>query len=63
MKLCMFVNDLSTELSTYTTTRLAWTAAVRGHDVWYVDAGDFACDPDDCLSAHAWHPPDHAEDG
>ena len=63
MKLCMFVNDLSTELPTYTTTRLAWTAAERGHDVWYVDAGDFACDPDDCLRAHAWHPPDGAADG
>ncbi len=64
MKLCMFVNDLTTELPTYTTTRLAWTAVVRGHDVWYVDAGDFACDPDDCLRAHAWRPRHHdAPDG
>lgn len=63
MKLCMFVNDLTTELPTYTTTRLAISAAVRGHDVWYVDAGDFACDPDDCLRAHAWHPPTDTVDG
>ena len=57
MKLCMFVNDLSTELPTYTTTRLAWTAVGRGHEVWYVDAADFAADPDDTLRAHAWQAP------
>jgi glutathione synthase len=59
----MFVNDLATELPTYTTTRLAMEARERGHEVWYVDAGDFACDPDDTLRAHAWPAPADAEDG
>ena len=63
MKLCMFVNDLADELPTYTTTRLAMAAGYMGHDVWYVDAGDFASDPDDALRAHAWHPPAEARDG
>ncbi len=62
MKLCLFVNDLATELPTYTTTRLAMTAARRGHEVWYVDAADFACDPDDHLRAHAWRPPPATDD-
>ena len=63
MKLCLFVNDLATELPTYSTTRIGMTAAARGHEVWYVDAGSFACDPDDALRAHAWRPPAQAEDG
>ncbi len=63
MKLCMFVNDLADELPTYTTTRLAMAAGYMGHEVWYVDAGDFASDPDDALRAHAWHPPGEARDG
>lgn len=63
MKLCMFVNDLSTELPTYTTTRLAMTAVLRGHEVWYVDAGDFVSAPDDSLCAHAWRPPTDTLDG
>jgi glutathione synthase len=63
MKLCFFVNDLANELPTYTTTRLAMTASARGHDVWYIDAGDFACDPDDVVRAHAWHPPQGVTEG
>ena len=63
MKLCLFVNDLATELPTYTTTRIAMTAVERGHEVWYADAGSFACDPDDGLRAHAWRPNASAEDG
>ena len=63
MRLGLFVNDLATELPTYTTTRIGITATERGHEVWYVDAGSFACDPDDVLRAHAWRPPDGAEDG
>jgi glutathione synthase len=62
MRLCLFVNDLATELPSYTTTRLAMTAARRGHEVWYLDADAFALDPDDHLRAHAWRPPPATED-
>jgi glutathione synthase len=40
MRLAFFVNAVSTEIDEYTTTRLARAAAQRGHDVWYVGAGD-----------------------
>ena len=53
MKLAMFVNDVATEKPEYTTTRLARAAVDRGHDVWYMGAGDFAYDPDDALRAQA----------
>jgi glutathione synthase len=53
VKLGMFVNDVATEKPEYTTTRLARSAVDRGHDVWYVGAGDFAYDPDDALRAQA----------
>ena len=53
MKLGIFVNDVGTEKAEYTTTRLAMAAVNRGHDVWYMGAGDFAYDPDDALRAQA----------
>jgi glutathione synthase len=53
MKLGMFVNDVANESAEYTTTRLAMAAVDRGHDVWYMGAGDFAYDPDDALRAQA----------
>ena len=53
MKLGIFVNDVATEKAEYTTTRLAMAAVERGHDVWYMGAGDFAYDPDDALRAQA----------
>jgi glutathione synthase len=40
MRLAFFVNDVATEIDEYTTTRLARAAAQRGHEVWYVGAGD-----------------------
>jgi glutathione synthase len=40
MRLAFFVNDLSTEVDEYGTTRLARAAAQRGHEVWYVGVGD-----------------------
>ena len=57
MKLGIFVNDVAAEDPKYTTTRLAMTAVERGHDVWYIGAGDFACDPDDALRAQACRAP------
>ena len=57
MKLCLFVNDVAAESPEYTTTRLAVAAGQRGHDVWYVGAGDFQC-ADDEVAARAWHAPE-----
>jgi len=53
MKLGIFVNDIATEKPEYTTTRLAMAAVERGHEIWYMGAGDFAYDPDDALRAQA----------
>jgi glutathione synthase len=57
LKLGFFVNDVADERPEYTTTGLALAALARGHEVWYMGAGDFACDPDDALSAHACRAP------
>lgn len=57
MKLGLFVNEVAAERPEYTTTGLALAALARGHEVWYMGAGDFACDPDDALSAHACRAP------
>jgi glutathione synthase len=53
MRLGLFVNDVATEQPVYTTTRLAMAAVGGGHEVWYIGAGDFACDGDDALRARA----------
>ncbi|MGQ0632631.1 MAG: glutathione synthase [Sporichthyaceae bacterium] len=57
MKLAMFVNDVEHEKPQYTTTRLALAATGRGHEVWYVGAGDFTADPDDTIRAQALRVP------
>jgi len=61
MRLAFFVNDVSTEINEYTTTRLALAAARLGHDVWYVGTGDVAYEPDESLRAHGR--PGRWEDG
>ena len=53
MRIAFVVNDLRTEESGYTTTRLALTARGMGHDVWYIGVGDLAYDPDGGIAAHA----------
>ncbi|SDL08983.1 glutathione synthase [Tessaracoccus oleiagri] len=53
MKIGFVVNDVATEKSTYTTTRLAMSAVNQGHDVWLLGMGDFGYEPDGTLSAHA----------
>lgn len=63
MKLGIFVNDVATENPKYTTTRLAMAAVSRGHDVWYIGAGDFAYDPDDALRAQACRAAKGHDDG
>jgi glutathione synthase len=62
MRIGIVVNDLATEEPVYTTTRLAIAALAAGHEVWYVGAGDFACDPDDHLRARAWRAPSGISD-
>jgi glutathione synthase len=62
MKLGIFVNDASREKPVYSTTRVALAATGRGHEVWYIGAGDFACDPDDAIRAQAWRAPTGADD-
>ena len=53
MKLAFAINELRTEKSGYTTTHLALRALRRGHQVWYVEVGDFALAPDGRLDAYA----------
>ena len=40
MKIAFLVNDVATEVSEYTTTRLAMAAAKREHEVWYAGLAD-----------------------
>ena len=53
MKLGFVVNEIATEQTGYTTTRLAMAAINRGHEAWTIGAGDFAYDTDDSISARA----------
>ncbi len=56
MRLGLFVNDVATEVANYTTTRIAVAAIERGHEVWYIGAGDFTYDPDGHVYANACAP-------
>ena len=53
MRIAFVVNDIRTEESGYTTTRLALTAMSLGHEVWYIGVGDFAYDPDGTIAVRA----------
>lgn len=53
MKVGFVVNDVSTEETGYTTTRLAMAALNRGHEAWVIGAGDFAYDADESVRARA----------
>lgn len=53
MKIGFVVNKVSTEKPGYTTTRLALTASMMGHEVWLMGVDDFAHEPDDTVSASA----------
>lgn len=57
MKLAMVVNDIRTELEDYTTTQLAMNATNLGHEVWYVNLGDFSYAPDENVHAQAYSVP------
>jgi glutathione synthase len=51
MKIAFVVNDLHTELATYTTTRLAMAAVNRGHKSYTFGVGDFICTCDGSIHA------------
>jgi glutathione synthase len=51
MRIAFFVNDVATEDSEYTTTRLAMAAAKRDHEVWYAGLADVDYEPDEKLRA------------
>lgn len=53
MKLGFVVNDVMSEQTGYTTTRLGMAAINRGHDVWTIGLGDLAYDPDESIRARA----------
>ena len=55
MKLGLVVNDIRTEETGYTTTRLAMAAVNLGHEAWVMGAGDLAYDPDERIRARARH--------
>ena len=53
MRLGLMVNEISTEQTGYTTTRLAMAAINRGHEVWVMGSGDFAYEVDEKIYARA----------
>ena len=53
MRLGLLVNDIQTEKSGYTTTRLAMTAVNQGDEAWVMGVGDLAYDSDEKIRATA----------
>jgi glutathione synthase len=53
MKIGFVVNDIRTEETGYTTSRLAIAAINLGHEIWVMGVGDLAYDPDDKIRARA----------
>lgn len=53
MRIGFLVNDIQTEKSVYTTTRLAKTAVRMGHESWYLGVGDFIYAADGAIHANA----------
>lgn len=54
MKIAFMVNRVESEIDEYATTRLAKTAALMGHEVFYVGMGDLRIgEPDGEIGAHA----------
>ena len=58
MNFGFIINDIHSELPQYTTTRLAFAASRRGHQVWTLGVGDLAQDPDGTVTGHAYRPGD-----
>ncbi|MBN2563636.1 MAG: glutathione synthase [Phycisphaerae bacterium] len=53
MKIGFVVNDVKTEETGYTTSRLGVAAINSGHEAWVIGVGDLAYDPDDSIRARA----------
>ena len=53
MRLGLLVNDIASEESGFTTTRLGLEAINQGHQVWVMGVGDLAYDPDERIRARA----------
>ena len=53
MRIGFVVNDIMTEETGYTTSRLGVAAVNAGHQVWVMGVGDLAFDPDDIIRARA----------
>jgi glutathione synthase len=53
MKIGFVCNDIATEETGYTTTRLGLSALEMGHEPWLMSVGDFSNDPDDTVRAWA----------
>jgi glutathione synthase len=53
MRIGFVVNEVRTEQTGYTTTRLAMAAINRDHEAWVIGAGEFAYDADDMVRARA----------
>ena len=62
MQIAFFVNDVDTEKEEFTTTRLAFAAVAREHEVFYIDAQHFSLDDDDGKRAGAFRCPTSASD-
>jgi glutathione synthase len=58
MRLGLVVNDVATERPEYSTTRLAFAARKRGHQVWLTGVGDLAHTPSGEVTARARPPQD-----
>ena len=56
MRIGFVVNDVKTEKSSYTTTRLAMTAVNSGCETFLLGVGDFIYAPDGCIHATARSP-------
>ena len=53
MRIGLIVNDVDTELPTYTSTRLGLAATQMGHEVWFMGVGDLTYKADGSLTACA----------
>jgi glutathione synthase len=53
MRIGFVVNDVLTEQSVFTTTRLALSAVQMGHEVWFISVADFVYQAEGSLSAMA----------
>ena len=53
MKVGFVINSVATEKPEYTTVRLAYAAAEKGHETWLMGVDDFSHRPDGTVAAHA----------